>query len=530
LHENYGKGTEYILNALKIEEKLKNSSGIADLNNELANVYAKMEKFQKAMEYYSTALDIYSKSNDSVNIAKLYGRIGRLHGAREYCEKRTVDQKRIDYTTAINFFEKSLKIYSRHKSDEGLINVYLNLASVYNRFEMSDKALPYVMKAMDYYKKINDPDGIGNTFYCLAITYRKLRQFDKSIEYYMETIRYDKDHNITEGIQFVYEELSQAYYESGDYKRSRDNYVQYMILRDSTYTLEKSKQIFELETKYQIEKKENQILVRTLEKKRKQQFVYILILFTVLLFLGSAFFILQAKSKAKIAEKNICLNEQKIREFEKERQLIAAHAVLHGEETERSRLARDLHDGLGGLLSGLKLSLTSMKGNMVLPEQNLTLFDHALRILDTSMKELRRVAHNMMPEALAKFGLKDALRDFCFELGNNKEIDIKFQFYGDERRLDQNYEISLYRIAQELINNSLKHANPTEILLQVIQEEHRIHLTVQDNGIGFDPEALNASDGTGLANIKSRAESLKGKVDMISIPGEGTEVNVEFSY
>jgi len=160
----------------------------------------------------------------------------------------------------------------------------------------------------------------------------------------------------------------------------------------------------------------------------------------------------------------------------------------------------------------------------------LTLFDHALRILDTSMKELRRVAHNMMPEALAKFGLKDALRDFCFELGNNKEIDIKFQFYGDERRLDQNYEISLYRIAQELINNSLKHANPTEILLQVIQEEHRIHLTVQDNGIGFDPEALNASDGTGLANIKSRAESLKGKVDMISIPGEGTEVNVEFSY
>ena len=527
MKENYGKATENILKALKIEENRSNISQVANLYDELGRIYSKMEKFQKALNYFSKALELYQKKADSINIAKLLSHIGKLHGSHEYCENRTVEQKRFDYSTAIEFFHKSLGIYNRNNSEAGLIPVYLNLASVYNRFEKSDKALPYVLKAMDYYKKENDPDGIASTLYNLGITYRKLKQFDKSISYFKETIRYGKEQNILEGIQFVYEELAQAYYEAGDYKSSRDNYVQYMILRDSIYSLEKSNQIFELETKYQTEKKEKQILSLTLDKNKKQQHVYILLLVLIILGLSSSYFIYHAKTRTTIAEQINKLNEQKIKEMEKERQLIAVHAVLHGEENERTRLARDLHDGLGGLLSGLKLSLTSMKGNVLLSQENLNHFNHALGLLDNSMKELRRVAHNMMPEALTKFGIKDALTDFCAGLANSK-VEIKFRFYGNGKRLDHNYEINLYRIAQELINNSIKHASATEIVLLIVQEEQRIHLTVQDNGIGFDLKILDKSTGLGIANIRSRVEALNGKLEIFSESGKGTEVGVEF--
>lgn len=527
MNEDYGKATENLLNALKIEERQKNTVQIARLYDELGDIYCVMEKFQRSMNYYNRSLEIYRKKSDSISIARLLYHIGKLHGLREYCENRTVAQKREDYYTAISFFRESQGIYERHKSNAGLSAVYLNYASVYNRLEKPDKALPFVLQAMQHYKKENDADGIATSLYTLAITYRRLKQYDRSIASFRETIDFGTKNHITEGLQFVYEALGQAYEEAGDYKNSLRSYKKYMILRDSIYNNEKSRQIFELETKYQSEKKERQILALTLEKKRKQLYVYLLLSVLVILSLGGVYIVYRTRSRAVIAEQKSLINEQKLKEMEKERQLIAVHAVLHGEESERSRLARDLHDGLGGLLSGLKLSLNSMKGNILLSEKNVGQFNHAVDLLDTSMKELRRVAHNMMPEALTKFGLREALTDFCAGLDNSGP-EIQFRFYGKEKRLDHNYEINLYRIAQELINNAIKHANASLIIIMVVQEEDRIHLTVQDNGTGFNPSDVDG-EGMGIANIRSRTESLNGKLEIFSEPEKGTEINVEFN-
>lgn len=527
LNEDYGNATVFVLESMKTEETLNNKRQIAFLNEKLGIIYRKMEKFVKSGEYFEKALKIYQSLGDSAGIAQVYSRIGQLHGAREYCEFRTIPQRRVDYTTAIEYLEKSKGICIRNRFENILVGVYLNLASVYNRFEQSGTALIYVQKAMDYYRKTNNIDGIANTLYSLGITYRKLKQFEKAQEYFHETIRFGKENHITEGLQFVYEELSQAYYEAGDFKRSRDYYVQYMILRDSVYSIEKSKQIFELETKYQSEKKENQILALSLEKNRKQLIVYILLSVLLVVGLISLYLIHRAKNKTIIAEQKNHINEQKIREMEKEKQLIAIHAVLHGEENERSRLSRDLHDGLGGLLSGLKLSLTNMKGNVLLTQENVQHFNHALGLLDTSMNELRRVAHNMMPEALSRFGLKDALADFCAGIGNS-DVSIKFRYHGHAKRFDQNMEINIYRIAQELVNNAVKHSGASDILLMIVQDEGRIHMTIEDNGCGFDPHNKNNYNGAGLTNIQSRVDSMNGDLQITSAPGKGTEISVEF--
>jgi len=147
--------------------------------------------------------------------------------------------------------------------------------------------------------------------------------------------------------------------------------------------------------------------------------------------------------------------------------------------------------------------------------------DNVLGLLDQSMQELRRVAHNMMPEALVKYGLKVALADFCRNI-----YSAHFHYYGEEKRLDPNLEVTVYRTAFELVNNAIKHAEAQTINIQVVQQRDRLALTVHDDGKGFD--TTKKPSGHGLSNITNRAAVYGGSMDILSAPGQGTEITVEF--
>lgn len=255
----------------------------------------------------------------------------------------------------------------------------------------------------------------------------------------------------------------------------------------------------------------------------------VVFVFIVLLIALSAWhFKRRYRDKRLIAEQENKINKQLINELEKEKQLVATHAVLAGEENERRRLARDLHDGLGSILTGVKLKLANMKGNYILDEENRTDFGNALTMLDSAVSELRRVAHNLMPEALIKYGLKDALEDFCTNL-ENSNVKVIFRFYGNFSRVDQKLETGSFRIVQELVNNALKHSGATQIIVQMVQEDSRLSLSVQDNGKGFDKNIIDKINTVGLNSIKSRVASLNDLIDIYTEEGKGTEIEVEFS-
>ena len=159
----------------------------------------------------------------------------------------------------------------------------------------------------------------------------------------------------------------------------------------------------------------------------------------------------------------------------------------------------------------------------------MAVFERSLDMLDTSIKELRRVAHNMMPEMLTKFGLDEALKEYCNTINSTKLLVVKYQSLGMENRLDSAIEIIIYRIIQELLNNILKHAAASEVFVQLISENERLNIVVEDNGKGFDTTSLEKSKGAGWVNIRSRVEYLKGQLDIHSEPGKGTLVNIEFN-
>jgi two-component system, NarL family, sensor kinase len=219
--------------------------------------------------------------------------------------------------------------------------------------------------------------------------------------------------------------------------------------------------------------------------------------------------------------------EKEIIQLQQEKQLIASNSVIKGQEQERGRLAKDLHDGLGGILSGVKLTLNSMTGNQVLTEYSSQTFHRAVNQLDGAITELRRVAHSMMPEALLKFGLKDAINDFCEGINMTGKLKVNFETWGQINRHEQSVEVSIYRIAQELLNNIIKHADATEAHIQLNENENLLTLTVEDNGKGFDINNLQANKGAGISNIESRVAYLNGKLDIKSDASHGTSVEVQ---
>jgi signal transduction histidine kinase len=288
----------------------------------------------------------------------------------------------------------------------------------------------------------------------------------------------------------------------------------YLVQRDSVHQLAIHEKMVELETVYETEKKEAKII--DLEKEKRQHYWVagalglIFLLAIVILFF-----------RHRLVKNQKLLADQKVSQLKQEQQLVATQATLDGETAERSRLARDLHDGLGGMLSVVRLNLKDVKTGGYIEVGDINRFDKAIDMLDDSIKELRRVAHNMMPESLLRYGLKVSLTDFCNEIPS-----VGLHYYGNEKRLNSNLEILVYRSAHELVNNALRHAEAKNINLQVIQEEDRISLTVQDDGKGFDTNST--PHGMGLKSINNRVASFNGKMSIYSSPGNGTEINIEF--
>ena len=287
--------------------------------------------------------------------------------------------------------------------------------------------------------------------------------------------------------------------------------------------------IVELEKKYENELKEEKITLLESNSLHQQLKITNKNILNIVLLSLVGILILLAVLFVKNYKQKLILRQQRIAELEIQQQLLATEAVLTGEEKERVRVAKDLHDGLGGLLSGIKFSFQNMKGNLTIPEENGNEYEKGMKMLDTSIDEIRRIAHNMMPETLVKYGLDTALEDFCSNIDQKGNIRVTYQSIGmKDYTIEQSKAINMYRIAQELTYNSLKHAQAKSIIVQLIKNEDNLSLTVEDDGIGFDPKSIENNKGIGWSNIYNRINFLKGKLDLQSIRGNGTSVQLTF--
>ncbi len=522
--------------------------------SDMANRLKNRNEFQQSIQYYLKGIAILEKSGldaDLVimfcNVSTLFGDMNEPDKGREYAYKALAAAKKsglrdkmfLAYFILANTYTKqednlSAKKYidsSRVYFDE-LANInsvdiifsyYLVTAQVFKKMNQLDSSFYYFQKSFEVSKKYNYSYGKAEAQLQMGANAILRKQYKEAENYLLSGIEAARAINYLGMLDEGYKYLSDIYAVTGRYKQAYEYFQMYKDANDSVVNLDSKKYATALEKKYESEKKDKQIIVQQTQLEKRKIINYILIgsalLFAILTVLGYRNY----RQKQK-------LQQQRIAELETQQQLTATEAVLKGEEQERTRLARDLHDGLGGMLSGIKYSLNTMKGNLIMTPDNAQAFERSMDMLDSSIQEMRRVAHNMMPEALVKFGLDTALKDFCTDINKTGAINLSCQTLGlDEGTIDQLTSVTIYRIVQELINNTMKHAAAKNAIIQISKNENLISITVEDDGKGFDTSILNASKGIGWMSIKNRVEFLKGKLDVQSAKESGTSVHIELN-
>ncbi|HEX2937241.1 MAG TPA: sensor histidine kinase [Bacteroidales bacterium] len=515
--DEYRQALDFHLKALKIAEKLNDKQNICISVNSIGNIYMGLGQYKEALECFNRSLPIEKERGNLLGVSINLNNIGCVYEARK------------DYEKALEYYRKSLDCNQQMNDSNGIAIGYNSIGEIYYKQNKLDKAEEYFRRALEINLKLNDLMYVANCYNNLANVSMAGKDNVKAVALYQKELDIALKIGSKSHAQSAYEGLSEGYRNLHNYEKAFNYYKASVQFADSMVNENNIRHVNLIHTQYESERKQQQIKLLEKEKHTSRLMAIISIIIAGFVIVVLVFFFVNISQKRKFDKQNLLIKEQQIRELQKDKQILASHAVLQGEETERQRLARDLHDGLGGMLSAVKLQLSSIKGNILVPSGKAEQFEKAIVMLDSSIKELRTVAHNMMPDALIKFGLKDALQDFCSKIASSSEIKVTFQYFGEQQRLEKSLEIALYRISQELINNVLKHAQASEVIIQLVCDKNRIHLTVQDNGAGFSLSDVDIRKSRGLQSIQARVESFNGRMDIASEPGKGTEVGIEFS-
>ena len=225
-------------------------------------------------------------------------------------------------------------------------------------------------------------------------------------------------------------------------------------------------------------------------------------------------------------QKKMIQEQMKRQALEYEFQQKMLQAELESQETERRRLSADLHDSIGGMLSTIRVGISTMARMLPEPQS----IDQTKKMLDDTITSVRRISRDLMPSTLEKFGLNHALKELCERFQDTAKINISFHEEGDIRDLDKNRSLMIFRIVQELLNNAIKHSQAQQILVTLVFGSD-ISLVVEDDGVGFDAAAIIADakksgKGLGLFNIENRARLLGGNITYGKAVPHGTQTKV----
>ncbi len=512
----YESAVHYYEEGKQIFQKLGDEGIGATGDDILQLLYYQMHQYTKGIQYGESSVSKLRKLNNPAMLGTSLTNLGL-----NYLSVKNFDKASSLFYEAL---EISLKIGDKNMEQ----SQYMNMGDVYLKKGDFEKMKLYLDKALILSKELELHESELITTLGLSFYFQFKKNYKLAAQYANEALSLSYRFNLRIQRQKVFAHFSDLAYSMQDIKQGDYYETQSTLLADSILNETIQENILKLEKKHETEIKVNRIKQLEADKRLQQLSIHQKNIINYFLIAGVVTLLIISILSYRTYKQKQLLQQQRISELETQQHLAATEAVLKGEEQERSRLAKDLHDGLGGMLSGIKFSFATMKGNLVLTPENQQAFERSMDMLDSSIREMRRVAHNMMPEALVRFGLDTALNDFCNDINQSGALNINYQAIGLEGTLiDQTTAITLYRIVQELINNTMKHAKATSAIVQLTRSQGQLSLTVEDNGKGFDTDILKENKGNGWVNIQNRVEFLKGKLDITSKEGEGTSVHIE---
>ncbi len=496
----YDRAAASFYSSVGLLEKEGPSKQLANSYNALAKLYRKTRDLTRALQNYDKAFAIFKERRDSSGMAMIWNESGVVF---EYAK---------DYDKAIARYTSSLQMDQLLKDSVGIAYALSNLAGVYSLQSKYGLAEKNLLQALQVRKYIKDTFALALNYSDLGGAYLAASNLAKAKLYIDSSNAIADKMNYPELKQNNFDVLAQMAEKAGDYKMAYRYNNQKTALKDSIFGIEKAKQIEELNTRYETVQKEQQIAQQ--QSRLQQQNIIFIAVAGLVLLLSLLAYTQYRRYKWK--------QEAKMQAAILKQQDEATKAVIEAEEAERQRIAKDLHDGVGQMMSAAKMNLSAYEHavQFATTEEKQT-FEKIIQLVDESCSEVRSVSHNMMPNALLKNNLDDAIREFINKL-HQQTLSVHLYTEGLQVRLNSNIETVLYRIIQECVNNVIKHSGANTLDITIIREAGELTATIEDNGKGFDTNDKNKFDGIGLKNILTRVEYLKGTVDFDSAPGRGT--------
>lgn len=482
-----------------------------NLANLYLNFYPKTYQ-DRVTKYAELAKEIASETNQADHVAAANGILADL----------ALQQN--DVHTAKNFLLNSLiKVNESNVPNKNILqSLYLSLSEIEVKQGNFKEALRYQKLYTAMYKEIYDNEQ-AQISKRLEAQFDKERQQQQMIRMQLEAEKKEQQIQLMHslGIQQKQElentKLSEEF-QRKQLKLSRlesDKRSQELTISQQNLKLSK------LENKNRKDELVNYISELNFKNKLNQYYIFSIVFFIILLVL----LLYALKQRNKHLKQREELYKLEIEQERQNSKISTLTALLDGQEQERARLARDLHDGLGGLLSGTKIQLTHL--NEKIDVHSKKDMEKSIHQLDGAVDELRRVAHNLMPDLLLKYGLEEALKEYAIRMSND-HLDIDVQFLSYTNSLDKENQLLVYRIIQELVNNAIKHAQAEQIIIQFVEDNEEYTVTVEDDGKGFDMNNTKLSQSAGLHNIQSRVQFLKGNLNIHSEIDLGTSIEFQF--
>ncbi len=497
------------LAALKIYENLGQDKWIGYCLNNIAIIHQNLGDLDNALGYHQRALQFRLKMNDSLGEATSYSNMANL-----YCRMR-------DTIRSLEFYEKALALSRQLRNDELISGNLSNMGNIY----MGQKAYPVAIglyrESLEIREKLGDLKGISSSLSRLGTVYTETGRFPEALKVLTRSLHIARKISVPEEETSALIGLAKLKALTSQHDSAFYYMQQYIAMKDSAYDGRIRQQILEVQTKY-----ENEKLAQDLElAKHDKEFAEIsliqkktqllLLLFILISMTGAAIFLFyrhQQRQKAAAAAEKIRENEARL------------NAVLEGQEEERRRIARELHDGLGQTLTAIRLNYQSLAGKVTSPDQ-LQDFRRLESMLDSASSEVRSISHQMMPKELEQFGLIPAVEGTLKLILENTPVKYNFEHSGFRERIGKHSELVLFRVLQELVNNVIKHSGADMLNVRLLRVTSHAVLSVSDNGIGFDVHK-HEKKGIGLLNIAGRIDGIKGHLHFESAPGNGTIITI----
>ncbi len=542
--------------AIPYARSANNENKMYILYNNIGNSYFNLGRYEWALENFYRALAVSGLKNTSITTEDSTGifiNIGVIWGALREKERslntfltaqrlavNTGDTAMLiaicinlgtllvnngDWRDAEFYFKKALHMTQVRKDTGHEIYAYTCLARLYLQWRMPENAMTHIRQAsvlLETYPA--SADLWLDVQAMLGAVYLGRQDYAKAHTFLLTALERAAEGNLKDKMIEIEPNVATMYAATGDYRKAYAHMLHYARIKDTLLEYEKGKTM-DIWMQAQMSEKDEELMAQQLrisiqksQLHAKNTLVTGTVAGAILLLTALAALLRSYRHRQK-------LQQAAMLQLRQEQEINQLKAQVRGEEQERNRIAQELHDGIASQLWAIKLNIDTLQQQPDGTQQQ------SLQViyqqLEDTTQDVRKTAHNLMPDLLLQEGLATALASLCEKTGKNTRLEVDFLEYGIIPRMDPDIELSLYRMIQELIQNALKHAgNATQLLVQLSCSGSLLNITVEDNGVGFTQE--ESTGGMGLEHIRRRVQALQGHIDIQSMPGKGTTIYLEF--